>query len=148
MAFRTPNFNVWAQVWRPDAGAVLHSIGYSKCQFRGPTSHAELTGAIAFEILFPKFTDIRDIVRSEDGFADVIAIAGWGRRYAVVQGVSDKGAGFGNEYRLCVCGWRPRTAILPPVPPGQPPIDTTEQPPAGFPTVPLITPVAWVNPPT
>jgi len=147
MAWRAPTFNVWAAVYRPDAGAVLHLVGYSKCQYRGPTSHSELIGSIAFEVLFPKFSDIRDVVHGAFG-ADIIEIGGWGRNYAVISGISDKGAGFTNEYRLAICTWRPRTSVLPPVPLGQPPVDPLLEPPTGFTPLPLLTPGGWIDPPT
>jgi len=151
MAYYPPRFNLWCQVQRilPPSG-VRGIVGYTKCQLRGPSSHVQpgFTGS-AFEVLFPKWTDVRGVQQAPSALGDWIQIAGCGNRFAVLVSVCDKGAGFPNEYRLGVCTWIARTTS-PPSPlntvDGLGVVDSLLAPPGGFVEVPLLPQLGWAFP--
>lgn len=140
MAYRIPVFNLWSQVWRltvPGVPGDYTMAGYSRCQLRGPDSHLDGGGNL-FEILFPKWSDVRGRAFAAS-FGDVIIVAGWDEQFwATVFDVSDKGAGFANEYRQAICSWRGITASSPegPFPTTNPLLD----PPVGYLALPLTPP--------
>jgi len=145
MAFRVPRFNVWCQVRRATSGNPDLIAGWSICQVRGSASaqDPEFDNVGAFQILFPKHSDIRGPMHSEDGLGDWVQIAGWGRRYAVVTSVSDKGCGFTNEYRIAIVHWlayasSPLNDVL-----GCGAIDTELLPPEDYLELPLIEKLPW-----
>lgn len=136
-----PRFNMWCQVWRPSPAPTYVLYGWSKCQMRGPTSHVD-SGGLLYEVLFPKHSDVRSYTLPGDQESDVLVLGGWDRRYGVVAYVTDKGAGFANEYRLTYVSWRTHTTIIPPVPGGCPSVDPLLIPPMGYTPLPLISPAA------
>jgi len=148
MAFQVPKFNVWCRVIRK-AVTPAHTynlVGYSRCQVRGPASNPG-TGqnAMPFEVLFPKHSDVRGITNLLNGSLDYIQVAGWGPRTVQVFSVSDKGAGFTNEYRLCLVVWTLRsTTVFGNEEDGVGSINVESEPPPGYTPLPLIEPyVGW-----
>lgn len=108
MAYRVPEFNLWATVYS-NTGAF---VGWTKCQLRGPInglfdleqSDQPPSCRILWEILVPAGTDIRTRNCSGQRGAsswDHIYLCNDTRLAFIVQAVGDKGAGFDNEYRLC-----------------------------------------------
>lgn len=147
MAFKTPTFNVWAQVLRYQQGPSAYRVyGYSLCQLRGPDSHWEGPGpgtaGLQFEVLFPKLSDIGDLqMLSQSTWTDLVCLAGWGTRVAEVNGVCMKGGGFNNEYVLCLCSWEGANSYpgLGAVNRSFPQLNTTLVPPGGYTPLPLRT---------
>ena len=139
MAWFPPRFNLWCQVWRPSPSPTYVLVGWSKCQSRGPTSHVE-SGGFYFEVLFPKWSDVRASNLPGVSENDVLVLGGFDRRWCTAAFVYDKGGGFPNEYRLVYAGWRTKTTIIPSVPPGCCPVNADLVPPDGYTPLPLIEP--------
>lgn len=150
MAYRTPVFNVWCKVRRETLVAGVPTVtfpGYSLCQVRGPKAGgAEIINAICFEILFPKWSDVRYSNQNDTIFGDWVQVAGWGNRWAQIVEVCDKGAGFTNEYRLTSAyfvdystGVGSLNTVL-----GCGVVDPTLMPPGGFTPLPLLPKLGWV----
>jgi len=148
MAFQTPRFNAWCQV-RTNAVPPLHQLtlrGYSRCQVRGMTSHIdEIDNLAGFQVLLPKWSDVRGVAQSDFNCFDWINVAGWGEHWAYVVSVTDKGAGFTNEYRIATVYWVDHgplnTSFV------CSPINTALEPPSGFTPLPLINPSSvWHSP--
>lgn len=147
MAFRTPVFNTWVQVWRDNLAGSRILYGWSVCQVRGPTSHVE-SGGFDLEVLFPKHSDVNyQNMFSGGRTADALCVAGYGERSLRVVFVADKGAGFSNEYRLVNATWRPTVTLVPPLPEGIPPVDVTQAPPIGYTALPLVASLPWLATP-
>jgi len=146
MGFKVPAFNVWCQVVRPSSPNPFQIHGWSRCQVRGTDSHSDPgpTPRTIFQILFPKYSDVRSFEQSPDGLQDFIQVAGWGARFARIEGVSDKGVGFSNEYRIAVVNWVSRDVGSPyNSVSGCGATDNTLEPPVGYTPLPLITKLGW-----
>lgn len=143
MAFKTPTFNLWCQVWRPDGMGNYDSMGYSPCAVRGPDSHGDSgLNTPPQQVLFPKGSDIRPAFMNAAGLADIIDVAGWGADiYFSVTWVEDKGAGYSNEYRIAGGSWQ-RWAPGDAIPPR--PVNPALTPPLGYDELPIVSPaVTW-----
>lgn len=145
MAFYLPRFNVWCRVWRKlTTNTNPIEIGYSICQVRGPEGRiSPPQGQVGFEVLFPKWSDVRGFPQGVNGDGDFIQVAGWGPRTAQINSIADKGAGFANEYRVAVVGWVNFTDGLKYNKlKGAGPVEPTLLPPDGYTPLPLIDPEA------
>jgi len=151
MAFFKPKFNLWAKVYRhsiPAGPSNYGLLGYTQCQLRGPDGRWDgriETGSngTQFELLFPAGTDIRPAFAcTQNIWPDIVFIAGFGNRFCYVYGCCPKGAGFPNEYLLCVAAFWPAGANFSNVTTpqafgiGRPNPDL--QPPDGYTPVPLM----------
>jgi len=142
--YRVPTFNLWCKVYRFDNTIPVPAylpVGYSKCQLRGIDSHLDAgpITTLQVEVLFPAGSDIRSNKENETGKGDVIQIGGYGEMRWIVNTLSDKGAGFLNEYRIAV------TSPFPPVAPaGLPRVNPELVPPVGYTPLPVLTPgLVW-----
>lgn len=143
MAFQTPKFNLWCQVWSNNWPPLFRTQrrGWSRCQVRGPTSHVgDLDNTANFEVLFPKWSDVRGRAQSPFDCFDWINVAGWGNHWCYVSHVMDKGAGFTNEYRIAMVYWVDHGPLNDTYVCGS--VEPTLQPPAGYVPLPLVDPQA------
>lgn len=135
MAFRTPVFNLWAEVV---ASATGFNRGWTPLQLRGPTNTGIFlndTPAAPFvfywEILLPKGSDVKNISNGgAHGADDIFIRPGNLRGYRVIW-VDDKAAGFTNEYRLV---WAQQHIISAPLPR----VNSSMVPPGGYTPLPVV----------
>lgn len=148
MAYFPPRFNVWCKVYRLNmVGGDYVLAGYSICQVRGTTSHetSDVQGAANCQVLFPKGSDVRNAAISDLHVGDYVMVAGQLHFRLHVDGVCDKGAGFGNEYREANCSYD-FLGSGEPDRGGLPPVNTDLLPPDGYLALPVIPKgTAWTD---
>jgi len=145
VAYRTPVFNLWAEILT----RFGTSVGWTRCQLRGPTntpldleqSDQPPSCRIVWELLVPPGSDIRTRncsgVRGPSDW-DQVWICGSSDLAFIVQAVGDKGAGFDNEYRLCYI--TPNLDYVISIS-GLPRVNPSFEPPMGYTPLPVLLPV-------
>lgn len=122
MAFRLPNFNLMANVWRQPGGAYASPDVTAGCNLSQGRRALFITSGhptgsfpqLETEILFPKLTDVRAAWNGLQN--DIVEVPAGSKRFYSVRFVDDVAKGFANEYRLVIVEYNTSGAFTFPAP--------------------------------
>jgi len=103
--YKVPNFNLWARVFRVQCTTSDANDRYYQPPQYTRCAIAKDVNLFCMQMLFPKYTGLRDNDQTPLFLGDLIQVAGWENMVATIGSVRDIGAGFFNEHRAAIVNW-------------------------------------------